>query len=80
MWLHADVGHFATNATFGLVLLGLVMGRYGTGVGLLAAHGIGLCKPEDMQPNLNVSTFQPRIGPAEREQALTRWREALARV
>jgi glycerol kinase len=50
------------------------------GVGLLAAHGIGLCKPEDMQPNLNVSTFQPRIGPAEREQALTRWREALARV
>ena len=41
MWLHADAGHLATNATFGLVLLGLVMGRYGTGVGLLAAYLTG---------------------------------------
>jgi membrane associated rhomboid family serine protease len=41
MWLHADVGHFATNATFGLVLLGLVMGRYGTGAGLLATYLAG---------------------------------------
>jgi membrane associated rhomboid family serine protease len=38
MWLHADVGHLAANATIGLVLLGLVMGRYGTGVGFLAAY------------------------------------------
>jgi membrane associated rhomboid family serine protease len=43
VWLHADVGHLATNATLGFVLLGLVMGRYGTGVGLLAAYlsGVG---------------------------------------
>jgi membrane associated rhomboid family serine protease len=41
MWLHADAGHLATNATIGLLLLGLVMGRYGTGVGLLAAYLAG---------------------------------------
>jgi membrane associated rhomboid family serine protease len=41
MWLHADVGHLATNAAVGLVLLGLVMGRYGTGAGLLAAYLTG---------------------------------------
>lgn len=35
--LHADPGHLAMNVTLGLLLLGLVMGRYGTGVGLLAA-------------------------------------------
>jgi membrane associated rhomboid family serine protease len=39
--LHADPGHLAANATIGLVLLGLVMGRYGTGVGLLAAYLTG---------------------------------------
>jgi rhomboid protease GluP len=41
MWLHADLAHLATNATIGLVLLGLAMGRYGTGVGLLAAYLTG---------------------------------------
>ncbi len=41
MWLHADPGHLAANATTGLVLLGLAMGRYGTGVGLLAAYLAG---------------------------------------
>jgi membrane associated rhomboid family serine protease len=41
MWLHADAGHLATNATLGFVLLGLVMGRYGTGAGLLAAYLAG---------------------------------------
>ena len=41
VWLHADLGHLATNATLGLVLLGLAMGRYGTGVGLLAAYLTG---------------------------------------
>lgn len=35
--LHDDVAHLATNAVFGLLLLGLAMGRYGTGVGMLAA-------------------------------------------
>src|ERR1035441_4893294 len=33
MWLHADLAHLATNATLGLLLLGLTMGRYGTGAG-----------------------------------------------
>jgi len=35
--LHADLAHLATNVTTGFLLLGLAMGRYGTGVGLLAA-------------------------------------------
>lgn len=37
IFLHADVAHLATNAAFGILLLGLAMGGYGTGVGLLAA-------------------------------------------
>ena len=41
IWLHADLAHLATNATLGLLLLGLAMGRYGTGVGLLAAYLAG---------------------------------------
>jgi len=36
-WLHADLAHLAMNAVFGFLFLGLVMGRYGPGVGLLAA-------------------------------------------
>ena len=39
--LHADLAHLATNVTFGIVLVGLAMGRYGTGVGLLAAYLTG---------------------------------------
>ena len=39
--LHADLMHFATNAVFGLLLIGLAMGRYGTGVGSLAAYLAG---------------------------------------
>jgi len=42
MWLHGDVGHLVTNGAFGCLLLGLAMGRYGTGVGLLAAYLAGL--------------------------------------
>ena len=42
VFLHADLGHLATNAAIGLALLGLVMGRYGTGVGLLAAYLAGV--------------------------------------
>jgi len=41
MWLHADAAHLASNATFGLVLLGLAMGRFGTGIGLMAAYLAG---------------------------------------
>ncbi len=35
--LHADLPHLVSNVSIGIVLLGLTMGRYGTGVGLLAA-------------------------------------------
>jgi rhomboid protease GluP len=42
IWLHADIGHLASNASIGVVLLGLAMGRYGTGVGLLAAYLAGV--------------------------------------
>jgi rhomboid protease GluP len=35
--LHADLAHLAANAAFGFILLGLAMGRHGTGVGLLGA-------------------------------------------
>lgn len=35
--LHADLAHLAANTVFGFILLGLAMGRHGTGVGLLAA-------------------------------------------
>jgi membrane associated rhomboid family serine protease len=42
-WLHADAAHLATNMVFGFLFLGLVMGRYAPGVGLLAAYlsGVG---------------------------------------
>jgi membrane associated rhomboid family serine protease len=41
IWLHVDLAHLAGNATFGFVLLGLVMARFGTGVGALAAYLAG---------------------------------------
>jgi membrane associated rhomboid family serine protease len=42
IWLHADLAHLASNAMFGFILLGLTMGRYGTGLGLLAAYLAGV--------------------------------------
>lgn len=33
--LHADLGHLALNSVFGLLLLGLAMGRFGSGLALL---------------------------------------------
>lgn len=39
--LHADLLHLATNSVFGFILLGLAMGRFGTGLGLLAAFLAG---------------------------------------
>ena len=41
MWLHADLAHLASNAILGVLFVGLSMGRYGTGVGLLAAYLTG---------------------------------------
>lgn len=40
--LHGDLVHLATNATTGFLLLGLVMGAFGTGWGLLAAFLAGV--------------------------------------
>lgn len=37
VFLHADVAHLATNSAIGCVLLALALGRYGTGIGALAA-------------------------------------------
>ena len=42
IWLHADLAHLGTNAGLGLVLIGLAMGRYGTGTGLLTAYLAGV--------------------------------------
>lgn len=42
VWLHADIGHLATNAAFGFVLLGLAMGRFGIGPALAAAYLAGV--------------------------------------
>ena len=39
--LHADLMHFASNTIFGLLLLGLALGRFGTGMGLLGAYLAG---------------------------------------
>jgi rhomboid protease GluP len=41
-WLHADSAHLAMNMVFGFLFLGLVMGRYGPGVGVLAAYFAGV--------------------------------------
>jgi len=41
MWLHADLAHLASNAVLGVIFLGFSMGRYGTGIGLLAAYLAG---------------------------------------
>jgi membrane associated rhomboid family serine protease len=40
--LHADWGHLASNLSIGIVLLGLVMGRWGTATGMLAALLTGI--------------------------------------
>lgn len=42
VWLHADLAHLAGNVVFGFLFLGMVMGRYGPGVGLLAAYLAGV--------------------------------------
>lgn len=41
MWLHADPAHLASNTSIGFVLLGLTLGRYGTGLGFLAVYLAG---------------------------------------
>jgi rhomboid protease GluP len=43
IFLHADLGHFAMNASIGFFLLGLTMGNMGAGFGLLAAYLAGVC-------------------------------------
>jgi len=40
--LHRDIAHLASNFTAGILLLGLAMGSFGSGVGLLAAYFAGV--------------------------------------
>jgi rhomboid protease GluP len=40
--LHADPGHLASNFATGILLLGLAMGSYGAGLGLLASYLAGV--------------------------------------
>jgi glycerol kinase len=49
------------------------------GAGMLAARGLGLESRRTRKPNLNTTVFHPRVTPAEREQRMLRWRDALAR-
>lgn len=42
IWLHANLAHLASNAALGSLLLGLAMGRFGAGLGLLAAYASGV--------------------------------------
>lgn len=42
VWLHADLPHLAANVTTGLLFLGLAMGTFGPGVGLLASFLAGV--------------------------------------
>src|ERR1017187_2034876 len=41
MLLHVDAAHLISNVSFGVIFLGLAMGRYGSGVGLLASYLAG---------------------------------------
>lgn len=41
--LHADSGHLASNLAIGTLLVGLCMGRYGAGAGLLFPYLAGVC-------------------------------------
>lgn len=41
MLLHADVAHLMSNVSLGMIFLGLAMGRFGSGLGLLAAYLAG---------------------------------------
>jgi len=41
MLLHVDAAHLASNVVFGVIFLGLAMGRFGSGVGLLASYLAG---------------------------------------
>lgn len=41
MLLHADTAHLVSNVCFGMLFLGLAMGRFGSGLGLLAAYLAG---------------------------------------
>lgn len=41
MLLHANAAHLVSNVSFGMIFLGLAMGRYGSGLGLLTAYLAG---------------------------------------
>jgi glycerol kinase len=49
------------------------------GAGRLAALGLGLYSDPGKQSDLQVATFRPRLGAAERDRIMNRWREALTK-
>jgi glycerol kinase len=49
------------------------------GAGRLAALGLGLYSDPGKASDLNVTTFQPRIDPVQRDRILSRWRESLTK-
>jgi glycerol kinase len=49
------------------------------GAGRLAALGLGLYSDPGKASDLNVTTFQPRIDPVQRDRILSRWRLALTK-
>jgi len=60
--LHADLAHLTTNLIFGVLLLGLAMGRYGTGIGILSSYLAGVggnlvswCFSDEPQKGLGAS-------------------------
>ncbi len=42
LMLHADLAHLMANATFGVVILGFAMARFGPGIALLATYAAGI--------------------------------------
>jgi len=49
------------------------------GAGLLAAHGLGVYTQVSDKPAFPTVTFHPKLPAAERDHAMARWREALAK-
>jgi len=80
--LHADLGHLAMNAVFGILLLGLAMGRFGSGLTLLAtalcgvfANALTLMWRDDRASGLGASgVVMAALGLLAADAAMQYWR------
>jgi membrane associated rhomboid family serine protease len=80
--LHADFGHLAMNAAFGILLLGVAMGRFGSGVTLLTttlcgalANVLTLSWREDQTSGLGASgVVMAALGLLAADAAMQYWR------